>query len=202
MSRILIVANDPLVRAGLSQLLQAREHIEVAGQTGLDALAEAVDVYLPDLILWDMGWDSDGGLLPTAEIDLPVIVLMPDHLDQLPALPGLIAGLRRGATPAQIEIAVRAAEEGLTVLDPLFRPASPEGGNNLADALIFEPLTRRESEVLTLLADGLTNKGIAQILEVSPHTVKFHVTSILDKLNAQSRTEAVTIATRAGLLSI
>ena len=202
MSRILIVANDPLVRAGLSQLLETRENLDVAGQTGLDELLEAVDVYLPDLILWDMGWDSDGGLLPAAEIDLPVIVLLPDHLDQLPQLPGLVAGLRRGATPAQIEIAVLAAEEGLTVFDPLFRPAPAETSSGLADAMIFEPLTPRESEVLTLLADGLTNKGIAQILEVSPHTVKFHVTSILEKLGAQSRTEAVTIATRAGLLVI
>ena len=63
-------------------------------------------------------------------------------------------------------------------------------------------LTPREHDVLRLLAEGLPNKGVASRLEVSEHTVKFHVNSIMGKLNAQSRTEAVILATRLGLLPI
>ena len=67
------------------------------------------------------------------------------------------------------------------------------------DALI-EPLTPREIEVLHLLAEGMTNRAIAQRLEISEHTVKFHVNAILGKLGAQSRTDAVVRATRLGVI--
>ena len=71
-----------------------------------------------------------------------------------------------------------------------------------ADARLAEQLTPRELDVLKLLAEGLPNKGVASRLEVSEHTVKCHVNSIMGKLNAQSRTEAVILATRLGLLPL
>jgi DNA-binding NarL/FixJ family response regulator len=89
----------------------------------------------------------------------------------------------------------------LATLDPDFVTAVlPE--TSLATDILpeFTELTPRESEVLYLLAEGLTNKAIAHRLEISDHTVKFHVNAILGKLNAQSRTEAVVQATRLGLL--
>ncbi len=70
------------------------------------------------------------------------------------------------------------------------------------DRVVREPLTARETEVLTMLAEGLGNKRIAARLGISEHTVKFHVASVLGKLSATSRTEAVTIGVRAGLIMI
>ncbi len=90
-----------------------------------------------------------------------------------------------------------ALSHGLKVTDPSMSggppPLTPSSG------LLLTP---REQDVLRLLAEGLPNKGIASRLEVSEHTVKFHVNSIMGKLNAQSRTEAVTLATRLGLLPL
>ena len=91
---------------------------------------------------------------------------------------------------------------GLVVLDPdfvsQFSVVADSGGRDD----IEESLTPRELEVLRLLAEGKTNKAIAQELAVSSHTVKFHVTSLMGKLNAQSRTEAVVRATRLGLIAL
>jgi DNA-binding NarL/FixJ family response regulator len=86
----------------------------------------------------------------------------------------------------------------LVVFDPsLALEPSPARDPSLT---LVEDLTPRETEVLQLLADGLTNKAIAQRLGISDHTVKFHVNSVLGKLGAQSRTEAVVRASRLGLL--
>ena len=97
--------------------------------------------------------------------------------------------------------ALQAALHGVAVLDPEFvtavLPPMPLAAETLPELV---ELTPREQEVLTLLAEGLTNKAIAHQLAISDHTVKFHVNAILGKLNAQSRTEAVVQATRLGLL--
>jgi DNA-binding NarL/FixJ family response regulator len=113
--------------------------------------------------------------------------------------------LRRDATEQEVVAALRAVATGLVALDRRLaeallaapeRLAAPAG----APALAEEPLTSRELEVLQLLAEGLPNKTIAQRLHISEHTVKFHVSAIMTKLGAASRTEAVTQAARRGLL--
>lgn len=121
---------------------------------------------------------------------------------------GLAFGaLRRDATAGEIVAAVTAVAGGLIALDRrlaselLISPeraavAAPERLPGVAD----ETLTARELEVLQLLAQGLPNKLIAQRLHISEHTAKFHVSAIMTKLNAASRTEAVTVAARRGLL--
>jgi DNA-binding NarL/FixJ family response regulator len=95
--------------------------------------------------------------------------------------------------------ALTAVSEGLTVLDPsvagVLSPAE-----ELPPTALAEELTPRELEVLQLLAEGLSNKAIGYRLEISEHTVKFHVTAIMSKLGAQSRTDAVVRATRLGLI--
>lgn len=118
---------------------------------------------------------------------------------------GLVFGaLRRDATPEEIAAALTAAGSGLVTLDrrlaqdllnPLERHRSPQ-----PVSAIEEPLTARELEVLQLMAQGLPNKLIAQRLRITEHTAKFHVSAILTKLHAASRTEAVTLAARRGLL--
>ena len=89
---------------------------------------------------------------------------------------------------------------GLHVFSPALAGALRENAADVVPAAV--DLTPRESQVLGLLAEGLTNKAIAQRLSISDHTVKFHVNAILGKLNAQSRTDAVVRATRQGLISL
>jgi DNA-binding NarL/FixJ family response regulator len=102
--------------------------------------------------------------------------------------------------------AIRAVAAGLRVIDgSLGDAADLDRAAATGPAISTEeggPLSRREREVLSLVAAGLPNKAIARELGISDHTVKFHVSSLLTKLNAGSRTEAVTIATRQGILSL
>ena len=145
------------------------------------------------------GWNSAG---------VPVILLVenPARLmsDALPA--GVRAVLPRNATPAEIAGAIEAVAAGLYVFHPsdldsfpMLRPreAAPE----LAEPFV-EHLTTREIEVLQLLSEGLGNKEIASRLNISEHTAKFHVASIMGKLGAATRTEAVTLGIRHGLVMI
>src|SRR5205823_1424367 len=118
------------------------------------------------------------------------------------SLPGWAFVLRE-AESEEIEAAVRAVAAGLIVLDrslaSLLTVAPPAARVvDSTDALPGETLTAREREVLDLMARGLANKNIAARLNISLHTVKFHVASILAKLGASSRTEAVTIGARRG----
>ena len=208
---VAIVANDPLARAGLALLLAAETSLEIVAQLSLaDWLADLhsepsfndwPDLPL-DVVIWDVGWNPMGTLPEEELFPLPVVALLPDetavpHLWSL----GVQTMLRRDAAGEAIAAAVQAAQQGLAVLDPEFvtavRPQTETPATTPDDV---GELTPREHEVLALLAEGLTNKAIAHQLEISDHTVKFHVNAILSKLNAQSRTEAVVQATRLGLL--
>jgi DNA-binding NarL/FixJ family response regulator len=111
---------------------------------------------------------------------------------------GMAAVVRRDAAPAQIAAATVAVAQGLVAYAPELLPqvarAAPVAGS--------EVLTPRETEVLALLAEGLSNKQIAVRLDLSEHTAKFHVTAIISKLGAQSRTDAVVRGARLGLLML
>jgi DNA-binding NarL/FixJ family response regulator len=133
-------------------------------------------------------------------LDLTPVVLLSPEPD-----PGLFLWVRRAgiggllqatASSEQIVQAIKSVAAGLTVVDPAFVPSSSE------DESFAEHLTPREAEVLRLLADGLGNKDIAQRLSISEHTIKFHIRSILGKLGAASRTEAVTRGLRSGLIEL
>jgi DNA-binding NarL/FixJ family response regulator len=203
---VAIVANDPLARAGLATLLAPEPDCNIVAQMSLaDWLADVqaddwLDVPL-DGVIWDVGWETAITLVDEP-FPLPVVALLPDEtaVPQLWSL-GIQAMLRREAPAAAIVAALQAALHNVAALDVEFvtavrspAPLPPETLPELVE------LTPREQEVLTLLAEGLTNKAIAHQLEISDHTVKFHVNAILGKLNAQSRTEAVVQATRLGLL--
>ena len=156
----------------------------VAGQLSGDEYASAsLDLYRADVVLWDLGWDATnaiGHMAETGDAGLPPsVALVPD--DTL--LSALVA-----------------VGNGLAVLDPELEPGLSARGN--AEASSSAELTPREADVLALLAEGLPNKAIANRLDISEHTVKFHVNAILGKLGAQSRTEAVTRATRMGLITL
>ena len=115
---------------------------------------------------------------------------------------GIRAALPADISPRQLLAALQAVASGLVVLHPAMAngraPAGPVSRTVLDE--LAESLTAREREVLQMLAAGLSNKEIAARLNISDHTAKFHVASILGKLGAASRTEAVSLAIRRGLV--
>lgn len=207
---VLVVSTLATVRAGLRAVLTAAGGIEVVEEAATLDLGAAADPASDlDVVLLDAPATADVEHARTALDGLGpgLAVLGP------PGAPGLLASagppfawaaLPRDAEPARIVAAVRAVAAGLVVLDPELlatilagQPAGPLPGTPDLDEL-----TAREREVLTLVAIGLTNKAIAQRLSISDHTVKFHVAAILAKLDAESRTEAVHVAARRGLLTL
>ena len=201
--RVLVVADDPLARAGLANLLELDPSVKVVGRTETGANLDAsIEAFVPDVVVLDAGWDPEDALESLSNRDTSVrwVVLVPDEGHALDAFSsGADAILLRDASTEALAATVRATVENLRVIAP-----------QLADAIVArEPrpqpsnspeLTRREMEVLRLVAEGQSNKEVAFNLDISDHTVKFHVNSILTKLNARSRTEAVTHAARQGLL--
>ena len=133
-------------------------------------------------------------------LDLVPILLLSSEPD--PAIFNRILHARIGgmlqtdASPEQIVQAIKSVASGLMIFDSALVPQRPDQDR------LAEPLTPRESEVLRLLADGLGNKEIAMRLGISEHTIKFHIRSILGKLGASSRTEAVSRGLRSGLIEL
>jgi DNA-binding NarL/FixJ family response regulator len=201
--RLIVLADDPLARAGLAALLGLLPGCSIIAQGSSELLYEATGggTDLPvDVIVWDVGWETANREWdePLAA-GVPVLGLVADEEGHAIARRiGCRGILARQADADQLAAAVPAVAAGLVVFSPALT-SFPEANANPAP---LADLTAREAEVLGLLAEGLTNKAIAQRLSISDHTVKFHVNAILGKLDAQSRTDAVVRATRAGLLSL
>lgn len=202
--RVLIIAADPLARAGLSALVASQPSIEVVGQAApMDDLVQQTRSYRPDVVLWDLGWSPAEALELLADVAPrlpPILALAP--VDETAWLwnSGVRGLLPRAGDAASLPVALAAVAQGLLVLDPQLVGGFPRSAPPDAIEAPVEPLTARELEVLRGLADGLANKEIARRLAISEHTVKFHVNAVMGKLGAQSRTEAVVRATRAGLI--
>ena len=209
MIRVFIVASSPLARAGLQDLLAARG-VEIAGTAAsIDALNERAPEAELGVLLIDISADTSDSVWPNladlaAETSVVVLSDRPATGWSREALrSGVRAILPADIAPDQLVAALEAAATGLVVLYPAdvnaAIPASTASASqNLAE--LAEPLTRREREVLQMLAAGLGNKEIAAKLSISDHTAKFHVASILGKLGAATRTEAVALAIRRGLI--
>jgi two-component system, NarL family, response regulator YdfI len=206
---VLVVGAYPMVRAGLRALLEEAADCTVVGQAA--SFAEAAELaarLAPQVALVDAGPARGHELdelvaLADEQPGLGLVVLAEAGAERyLPPLGrGRVGYLAREAAPEAILQAVRAVAVGLVVLDPQAAPALTATPRLTVEAP-SEPLTAREVEVLALMAQGLPNKTIAQRLVISEHTVKFHVGAILAKLGAASRTEAVTLAARQGLLML
>ena len=206
--RLLIVARDIVARTGLAAMLETRTNCEVVGRSaGGAGVTDDLRVYEPDVVLLDLGWAADGNLddlSVLSESEAAVVALLPDAADGDDVLTllkhnggyGLL--LRENETET-LALALESVFNGLVVLDPALTESLLQSANPITEP-INEPLTGREHEVLQLLAQGLTNKAIAHELGITDHTVKFHVNAIMTKVGAQSRTEAVVRATRAGLI--
>jgi DNA-binding NarL/FixJ family response regulator len=193
-----VIADSVLVRSGLATILGGSPELEVAAthatSEAADLAAGAVHVVVRD-VPRDASPDELFASLPR---ELPVLAIVdtPEQARELVRV-GAHGVISRSAPAAELRAASVAVANGLYVLDDeCFEHVL---GKTTADA---DPglLTRREREVLDLVAGGLSNKLIAEALGISEHTAKFHLRSILDKLGADTRTDAVAKAARRGML--
>ncbi len=213
-SRIMIVAASAVRRSGLGEIglhaLKGRAHIASDSRISLERFtASASEILLADLetpaLAADMVGFLDGAPAGTGAIAL---IDDPDPAWVRSALGASInAILARDAGADDLLLAIQAAEAGLVLLHPmsvrgLATERLPQPAEDLVEEDIVEELTGRERQVLRLVSAGFGNKEIAARLAISEHTVKFHISSILGKLNVASRTEAVSLGIRRGLIPI
>ena len=203
---LLVVSADPLARAALSTLLAARtdcELVNVISPAMLEGTSAGDTDWPAAVIIWDSGLDT-ADLQPGyfAEFGAPVVVLLSDGelVDEV-LLAGAEGIVSRSMEASRIVAAAQAVAQGLLTIEASLAGYLEMLPSNTKQAIAV-PLTPREIDVLQLLAEGLTNRAIASRLGISEHTVKFHVNSILGKLDAQSRTEAVVSGTRLGLIAL
>jgi NarL family two-component system response regulator YdfI len=206
--RVLIAAASGVIRAGLESLLRSGSTLEVVGSgPDLETLAPAIEKEQPDVVLADVEFQQEGlsrELLGPAALVL--LVSSPPGPWMAEALRGGVrAILPRDVAASEMIAAIEAAAAGLVALHPAdlnaLLPAAPRS-DRPASIDTGEALTPRELEVFAMLAEGAGNKAIAWKLGISDHTVKFHVASIMSKLGATSRTEAVAIGIRKGLIML
>ncbi len=219
--RVLIVEDHDMARMGLSVILGNNEKIEIAGMCadGLDGVEKALDL-IPDVVIMDIGLPTIDGIEATKRIKSAnprIKVLMytsregdDDIFDSFQA--GADGYITKGATSEQTVSAVIAVSEGAGWLDPAIakvvltniRRGAPavetRGEINYKLGKNLYGLTEREMEVLALIVDGLTNPQIAEKLVITISTTKTHVHSILQKLYVNSRSKAISMAMKEGLV--
>ena len=198
----MVAATTAVRRAGLAALIKQSPGLKYVGsvQTVAHLVQQARDLQ-PDVVVVD--FDRSPALPPQ---EMPIVALIDDH-DARWAAHALRSGVRailpRDADMDAILPAIQAAHAGLVLLDATVSEtlaaqirvsADPSGDE------VLEELTPREIDVLEMLAEGMSNREMATRLGISEHTVKFHISSILGKLGAATRTEAVTLGIRQGLI--
>ena len=212
--RVLIADDQALVRAGFAALLDAQDGIEVIAQaeTGGRAL-DAARQLRPDVVLMDIRMPEMDGLAATRAIaadpalsEVRVVVLTTFELDEY-----VFEAMRAGASgflvkhtePAELVRAVRVVADGDALLSPSVtrRLVAEFAAHAKTPAAVSLPdLTAREREVMSLVAEGLTNAEIGERLFMSPATARTHVSRILTKLGARDRTQLVVLAYESGLV--
>ena len=211
MVAIAIFSTDPVLRGGLERLLRADPAITIVGfADDPSALTRLIQQSYVDAVVADApppddlpGWQTASGRT--------AFVVMVEEADPGAGIAALAAGagaiLPRTAGRDDIVAAIKAVANGLAVLPralmaTLLEGVSPADEVPDHDDAAGTRLTPRELEVLAAMADGASNKAIARRLDISFHTAKFHVAAILAKLDADSRTEAVTRAAQLGLVML
>ena len=202
--RVLVVDDHPVVRMGLGSMLGSQKGIKVVGMvaSGGEALTSLPEVR-PDVVLMDLRMPEMDGVdaivaLRAAEPNIKILVLTNYQLDEdvFNALQaGALGYLVKSAPQEDVISAIRTVNQGKLCIPPAIAA-------RLAERVGHSSLSRRELEVLRFVAKGLTNKEIGSILFISDKTARNHVISLMAKLEAKDRTEAVTIAIRKGLIRI
>jgi DNA-binding NarL/FixJ family response regulator len=211
--RVLIADDHRIVRAGIRAFLEGKQDIAVVGDagTGEEALALA-RMLRPDVAVMDLNMPGMGGLAAIQRIKDEVpgvhVVVLTMHGDERFFREALAAGaegyILKGADPAHLLEAVRAAAAGTAYLTPeqatRMLAEYRRGGERESAGPSAAALTAREREVLTLIAEGLSGKAIADRLGLSPNTVERHRTNIMNKLGLHNRAELVRFAIRERLI--
>jgi len=217
--RVLVVDDHAVVREGLRTFLQLQDGIEVVGEAadGEQAVARAAEL-APDVILMDLVMPNLDGIGAMRELRRRAspsrVIVLTSFLDDERLMPALQAGaagyLLKDVEPAELARAVRKACADEALIDPavaarLLHTLSADGnrdgrrGAGFTAAPAIDQLTRREREVLELIALGHSNKRIALELDVAEKTVKTHVGHLLAKLGVADRTQAALLAVQSGL---
>ncbi len=210
--RILVADDHPVVRDGLVAILGTRHDFEVVGEAGngREAIAQ-YEQFRPDVVFLDLEMPGMDGVavlqaLRQQDPNVKVIIFTAFDTDEriVDAVRAGAAGyLLKGSPREEVFRAVQVVNSGGSLLQPVVASKLiKQMSQSVAHPELPESLTPREQDVLKLLAQGLQNKEIAAELVISERTVKFHVSSILSKLDAGNRTEAVTIAVQHGLVEL
>lgn len=209
--RILLADDHALVRAGIRALLEAMPGIEIVGEAkdGQEALAKIAESR-PDVVLMDIAMRGLGGLEAASRIaaewpDVKVVILSM-HANEEYVAEALKAGaagyLLKDCAAAELKIALDAVARGETYLSPVISRAVIDGflGRGASAPAPPDPLTERQREVLTLLAEGKSVKEIAHLLGVSVKTVETHRTAVMTRLDLHDLPSLVKYAMRMGLI--
>jgi len=201
--RVMLVDDHAVVRSGLSAFLLAFDDLELAGEAsdGAEAVRRCQEIQ-PDVVLMDMVMPEMDGAAATRAIrencpEVQVIALTSfkeDELVQGALEAGAIGYLLKNVSANELANAIRAAHVGRPTLAPEATEALIHTTTHPSLPKLGHDLTPREKEVLALMAKGLNNSDIGERLVVSRSTVRFHVSNVLSKLHAASRTEAVAVA--------
>jgi DNA-binding NarL/FixJ family response regulator len=209
--RILIADDHPVVREGLAAMLSREENIEVVGEAvnGADAVAKA-EKWKPDIILMDLRMPEVDGVEAMQRIkkehpEINFIVLTTYDSDEY-IFRGIEAGARayllKDSPREELFKAIKAVYRGESLIEPIVAGRVLDRLVELSRHGPVVELSKREIEVLELIAHGTGNKLIAQKLNISESTVKTHIQSVFQKLEVNDRTEAVTKALSKGIISI
>jgi len=210
--RILIADDHPVVREGLITMISREPDFQVVGEAkdGLEAVSKAKELK-PDIVLMDLRMPELDGVeaicqIAAAEPDIKFIILT-TYSDDEYIFKGIEVGARayllKDAPREELFRAIRAVYAGESLIQPVVASKVLDRFAELSrQAQAPETLSEREIEVLTLVAKGSANKEIAAELNITNSTVKTHITSIFQKLNATDRTEAVTQAIKRGIIRL
>jgi two-component system, NarL family, response regulator NreC len=211
--RVVLADDHSVVRQGLRAWLERSGYVQVVGEAadGREAVA-IVEQLQPDVVIMDIAMPMLNGIDATAQItrrnpDTKVIILSM-HADESYILRALSAGakgyLLKESTESDVLPAVQSVRDGKPYFTPSIARLLLEDymrnlkQNNLQDS--YDLLTEREREVLQLLAQGKSNKEVAQVLDLSPHTIDSHRTNMMQKLNLHNTAEIVLYAVRKGII--
>jgi DNA-binding NarL/FixJ family response regulator len=213
--RVLIVDDHTLVRDGIKALLELASDIEVVGEAAnsMEAL-EKVKEFAPDIVLMDLAMPIMGGLEATRRIrkEFPQtkVLALTQYDDSDYVIPVIEAGARGFVTKmsafSELATAIQAVYRGESYLSPSAAAMLVEEfqvkTRTEGDKDSYQQLTDREREVLKLIAEGYTSKEIADILVVSPKTVDWYRTSLMEKLNIHNKTDLIKFAIRKRVITI
>jgi len=214
--RVVIADDHAILREGLRALLATTDDIEVVGEAadGREAISR-VQALRPDIVIMDAAMPGLGGLEATLELrrthpDVKIVVLT-QYEDREYIRRFLQAGvsgyLLKKSAGKELASAIRAAARGGLVLDPevakeALREPAPSDGSGSGGSSLYDTLTDREKQVLKLVAEGHSNKEVAELLDISVKTAMSHREHLMEKLGMHSRTELIKFAIREGVIRV